>query len=129
MTKEIDRRVRILRTTALMGHWPTLRALAAAAAIVTSGAAHAAQSPDRYPSRPVRVITGSTGSTSDQIARFTAQKLTERLGQQFIVDNRAGAGGTIGTDIVAKSVPDGYTLIIAHAGTHVSAPSLFKNLP
>src|SRR3954468_19306026 len=84
---------------------------------------------DAYPSRPVRVITGSVGSTSDQIARFTAQKLTERLGQQFIVDNRAGAGGTIGTDIVAKSVPDGYTLTIAHAGTHVSAPSLFKNLP
>jgi tripartite-type tricarboxylate transporter receptor subunit TctC len=79
--------------------------------------------------RPVRVITGSTGSTSDQIARFTAQKLSERLGQQFIVDNRAGAGGTIGTDIVAKSVPDGYTLIIAHAGTHVSAVSLFPKLP
>jgi tripartite-type tricarboxylate transporter receptor subunit TctC len=77
----------------------------------------------------VRVITGSTGSTSDQIARFTAQKLTERLGQQFIVDNRAGAGGTIGTDIVAKSAPDGYTLVIAHAGTHVSAVSLFPKLP
>ena len=84
---------------------------------------------DKYPSRPVRVITGSVGSTSDQIARFTAQKLTERLGQQFIVDNRAGAGGTIGTDIAAKSIPDGYTLTIAHAGTHVSAVSLFKNLP
>ena len=94
-----------------------------------ASAAYAAESVDKYPSRPVRVITGSTGSTSDQIARFTAQKLTERLGQQFIVDNRAGAGGTIGTDIVAKSVPDGYTLIIAHAGTHVSAVSLFKNLP
>jgi tripartite-type tricarboxylate transporter receptor subunit TctC len=90
--------------------------------------AHAAQT-DKYPTRPVRVITGSVGSTSDQIARFTAQKLTERLGQQFIVDNRAGAGGTIGTEIVAKSVPDGYTLTIAHAGTHVSAVSLFKNLP
>ncbi|HZN26735.1 MAG TPA: tripartite tricarboxylate transporter substrate binding protein [Burkholderiales bacterium] len=94
-----------------------------------TSAAQAAESGDKYPTRPVRVITGSTGSTSDQIARFTAQKLTENLGQQFIVDNRAGAGGTIGTDIVAKSVPDGYTLIIAHAGTHVSAVSLFKNLP
>jgi tripartite-type tricarboxylate transporter receptor subunit TctC len=77
----------------------------------------------------VRIITGSTGSTSDQIARFTAQKLTERLGQQFIVDNRAGAGGTIGTDTAAKAPPDGYTLTIAHAGTHVSAVSLFRNLP
>src|SRR5688500_13941774 len=95
---------------------------------VFMGPAIAAEA-DKYPVRPVRVITGSTGSTSDQIVRFTAQKLSERLGQQFIVDNRAGAGGTIGTDTVAKSVPDGYTLTIAHAGTHVSAPSLFKNLP
>lgn len=100
----------------------------ACAALAASAGVHAAES-DKYPTRPVRVVTGSTGSTSDQIARFTAQKLTERLGQQFIVDNRAGAGGTIGTDTVAKAVPDGYTLIIAHAGTHVSAVSLFKNLP
>jgi tripartite-type tricarboxylate transporter receptor subunit TctC len=98
------------------------------AAVLLAATAHAAE-PDKYPTRPVRVITGSAGSTSDQIARFTAHKLTERLGQQFIVDNRAGAGGTIGTDIVAKSAPDGYTLVIAHAGTHVSAVSLFKKLP
>lgn len=89
---------------------------------------HAAEA-DRYPVRPVRIITGSVGSTSDQVARFTAQKLFERWGQQFVVDNRAGAGGTIGTDIAAKAVPDGYTLTIGHAGTHVSAVSLFKNLP
>lgn len=98
------------------------------AALLASTASYAAVA-EQYPARPVRVITGSAGSTSDQIARFTAQKLTERLGQQFIVDNRAGAGGTIGTDTAAKSVPDGYTLTIAHAGTHVSAASLFKNLP
>jgi tripartite-type tricarboxylate transporter receptor subunit TctC len=96
---------------------------------IAATVAQAAETADKYPSRPVRVITGSTGSTSDQIARFTAQKLTERLGQQFIVDNRAGAGGTIGTDIVAKAPPDGYTLVIAHAGTHVSAVSLFPKLP
>lgn len=104
----------------------TLVAMSAVAAL--AGTAHAADA-DKYPTRPVRVISGSPGSTSDQIARFTAQKLTERFGQQFIIDNRAGAGGTIGTDIVAKSVPDGQTLTIAHAGTHVSAVSLFKNLP
>ena len=98
-------------------------------ATLATALAHGAESADKYPSRPVRVITGSIGSTSDQIARFAAQTLTERLGQQFIVDNRAGAGGTIGTDIVAKSPPDGYTLIVAQAGTHVSAVSLFKNLP
>src|SRR5918911_436044 len=98
-------------------------------ALTFAAAGASAADRDVYPSRPVRVITGSVGSTSDQIARFTAQKLSERFGQQFIVDNRAGAGGTIGTDIAAKSMPDGYTLTIAHAGTHVSAVSLFKNLP
>ena len=102
--------------------------LLAAAVLLAAGAVHAAESADKYPSRPIRLITGSVGSTSDQIARFTAQKLTERMGQQVIVDNRAGAGGTIGADIVAKSVPDGYTLNIAHAGTHVSAVSLFPKL-
>jgi tripartite-type tricarboxylate transporter receptor subunit TctC len=115
----LPRRVRGARTAS---------AVCVAVATLAS-AAHAAESADKYPSRPVRVITGSSGSTSDQIARFTAQKLSERLGQQFIVDNRPGAGGTIGTDIVAKSAPDGYTLIVAQAGTHVSAVSLFKNLP
>ena len=104
------------------------RVYLSAAAILVAGYAEAAEA-DRYPVRPVRVITGSVGSTSDQIARYTAQKLSERLGQQFIVDNRAGAGGTIGTDIAAKSIPDGYTLTVAHAGTHVSAISLFRNLP
>jgi tripartite-type tricarboxylate transporter receptor subunit TctC len=119
---------RVRKARSALGQGRTLRFLACATLLAAAGA-QAAESADKYPSRPVRVITGSTGSTSDQIARFTAQKLTERLGQQFIVDNRAGAGGTIGTEIVAKSVPDGHTLIIAHAGTHVSAVSLFKNLP
>lgn len=102
--------------------------LALVAVPMATAVANAAEA-DKYPTRPVRVITGSVGSTTDQIARFTGQKLTERFGQQFIVDNRAGAGGTIGTDIAAKSAPDGYTLTIAHAGTHVSAVSLFKSLP
>src|SRR5688572_20870287 len=104
------------------------RIAAVLGAMLGAASAQAADA-DKYPTRPVRVITGSAGSTSDQIARFTAQKLTERLGQQFIIDNRAGAGGTIGTDIVAKSAADGYTLTIAHAGTHVSAVTLFPKLP
>jgi tripartite-type tricarboxylate transporter receptor subunit TctC len=106
----------------------TIAATVACGAVLGVTSAQAADA-DRYPVRPVRIITGSVGSTSDQIARFTAQKLTDRLGQQFIVDNRAGAGGTIGTDMAAKAAPDGYTLTVAHAGTHVSAVSLFKNLP
>lgn len=106
----------------------TLVATLACGTLLAAAQAQAADA-DRYPLRPVRIITGSVGSTSDQIARFTAHKLSERLGQQFIVDNRAGAGGTIGTDMAARAAPDGHTLTVAHAGTHVSAVSLFKHLP
>jgi len=82
-----------------------------------------------YPIRPVRIVTGSPGSTSDFAARFIAQKLSERWGRQVVVDNRPGAGGIIGTDIVAKSAPDGYNLIIGQIGTHASPQFLFKKLP
>jgi tripartite-type tricarboxylate transporter receptor subunit TctC len=82
-----------------------------------------------YPNRPVRVITGSPGSTSDVSARFGAQKLSERWRQQVVVDNRPGAGGIIGAEIGAKAAPDGYTLTIGHIGTHASAQFLFKNDP
>ncbi len=94
--------------------------------LASSAAAWAAE--PGYPSRPIRIITGSPGSTSDLAARFIAQKFTERWGQQAVVDNRPGAGGIIGVEIAAKSTPDGQTLVIGHVGTHASAPSLFKNL-
>ena len=94
--------------------------------LVLSAAASAAD--PGYPSRPIRIITGSPGSTSDLSARFIAQKFTERWGQQAVVDNRPGAGGIIGVEIAAKSAPDGQTIVIGHVGTHASAPSLFKNL-
>ncbi len=81
-----------------------------------------------YPSRPVRLITGSPGSTSDFSARFVAQKLSERWGQQVVVDNRPGAGGIIGAEISAASAPDGYTLFVGHIGTHAAAQFLFKKL-
>lgn len=98
---------------------------------VSSTPASAAQGGDPasgYPARPIRIITGSPGSTSDLAARFIAQKFTERWGQQAVVDNRPGAGGIIGVEIAAKSAPDGQTLVIGHVGTHASAPALFKNL-
>jgi tripartite-type tricarboxylate transporter receptor subunit TctC len=91
--------------------------------------AHAADPAASYPARPVRIVTGSPGSTSDFAARFIAQKLSERWGRQVVVDNRPGAGGIIGTDIVAKSAPDGYNLIIGQIGTHASPQFLYKNLP
>lgn len=93
-----------------------------------SAAAWAADPAPGYPSRPIRIITGSPGSTSDLSARFIAQKFTERWGQQAVVDNRPGAGGIIGVEIASKSAPDGQTIVIGHVGTHASAPSLFKNL-
>ena len=66
-----------------------------------------------YPAKPIRfVITYPTGGGSDFTIRPIAQKLSEKLGQQFFVENRAGAGGTIGSDFVAKSKPDGYTLLL-----------------
>src|SRR3954467_14275066 len=82
-----------------------------------------------YPSKPVRVVVPfSPGGTTDFIARFLGKKLSEELGQTFVVDNRGGAGGTLGTDIVAKAPGDGYTLLIYHIGI-ATAPSLFRQLP
>src|SRR5215813_13733454 len=98
---------------------------APAVAAATGAGANAVQD---YPNHPVRLITGSPGSTSDISARFVGQKLSERWGQQVIVDNRPGAGGIIGAEIGAKAAPDGYTLTVGHIGTHASAQFLFKNL-
>jgi tripartite-type tricarboxylate transporter receptor subunit TctC len=97
-----------------------------AACIALSCASATAQ---EYPTHPVRLITGSPGSTSDFSARFVAQKLAERWGQQVVVDNRPGAGGIIGAEIGAMAAPDGYTLTVGHIGTHAAAQFLFKKLP
>jgi tripartite-type tricarboxylate transporter receptor subunit TctC len=101
--------------------------VAAVTAVLAWGSASAADA-DRYPTRPIRIITGSPGSTSDLAARFMAQKFSERWGQPGVVDNRPGAGGVIGVEIASKSAPDGYTLVIGHVGTHASAQALYKNL-
>ena len=82
-----------------------------------------------YPAKPVRVvIPWPPGGSNDVVGRVVMQKVAESLGQQFIVDNRGGAGGTIGADVVAKSPPDGYTLMV-HSTTHVGNPHLYKTLP
>lgn len=106
-----------------------LQAAVAVGTLCMTAMTLAAESPSAYPSRPVRIVTGSPGSTSDFAARFIAQKLGEKWHKQVVVDNRPGAGGIIGTDIVAKSNPDGYNLIISQIGTHASPQFLYKKLP
>ena len=82
-----------------------------------------------YPTKPVRLIVAfPPGGSTDIIARLVGQKLSERVGQQVVVDNRGGAGGTIGTDIAAKSTADGYTLTMGTTSTHVIAPAIFPNV-
>jgi tripartite-type tricarboxylate transporter receptor subunit TctC len=83
-----------------------------------------------YPSKPVRMIVPfPAGGATDIVGRLIAQKLSETWGQQVIVDNRGGAGGTIGSDVAAKSPPDGYTMLLGTSSTHAVAPSLYSKLP
>src|SRR5213594_1971157 len=92
--------------------------------------AHAQDPAAGYPSRAIRIFGQGTGSTADFLSRYVAKTLTGRWGQPVIVDSRAGAGGTIPTDVVAKSPPDGYNLVMGHIGPMVSAVTLYaKNLP
>ena len=89
-----------------------------------------AASAQNYPVRPVRLIVPfPPGGNIDITARAIAPGLTELLGQTIVVDNRGGAGGIIGTDLVAKSTPDGYTLVLASSGTVTVAPSLYTKMP
>src|SRR5204862_1837769 len=112
--KEVTRRCAALSLTATL-------------AILAPNAAAAA---DAYPAKPVRfVVAFPPGGGTDIIARSIAQKLAERIAQQVVVDNRPGAGGNIGTDIVAKSAPDGYTLLMGSAGPLAINASLFAKMP
>jgi tripartite-type tricarboxylate transporter receptor subunit TctC len=91
---------------------------------------HAAQPPaSDYPSRPIRIIVPlAPGGGSDYTARYIGTRLSERVGQPVIVDNRPGASGIQGTDLVAKANPDGYTLLLAYS-THAQSAQLFSKLP
>ena len=105
------------------------RCVAAVTAAIVLGAAAPALAQGNYPTKPVRLIVAfpPAGST-DIIARLVGQRLGERLGQQVIIDNRGGAGGTIGTEIAARSSPDGYTLTMGTTSTHVIAPAAYTKL-
>ncbi len=98
--------------------------LAACAAL--SGAVTAQ---DKYPTKPIRLIVAfPAGGSTDIVARLVGQRLGEKLGQQVVVDNRGGAGGTIGTEIAARANPDGYTLTMGTTSTHVIAVGAYKSL-
>jgi tripartite-type tricarboxylate transporter receptor subunit TctC len=90
-------------------------------------AAHAAA--QSYPTRPVTIIVPfAAGGPTDIIARIVGEYFSKALGQQFVVENVAGAGGTTGTTRAAQSAPDGYTIMMGHMGTHGAAPALYPNL-
>src|SRR3954462_8345129 len=89
-----------------------------------------AKADETYPNRPVRVVVSfAAGGPTDIVGRVFAQKLSELLGQQFFVENKVGAGGNIGADMVAKSPPDGYTLLVATVSTHAINPGLYTKMP
>jgi tripartite-type tricarboxylate transporter receptor subunit TctC len=86
--------------------------------------------PQSYPAKPVRLVSPfPAGGGTDIIARLIGRRLGESLGQSFVVDNRTGAAGIIGCENVARSAPDGYTLLMGTTGTHTTNPAVFKKLP
>ena len=105
-----------------------IRIACVAAALMLAGSA--AQAQDRYPSKPVRmVVSFAAGGPTDIVARVMSAKMAELLGQQIVVENRTGAGGNTGAADVARSSPDGYTLLMATVSTHAINPGLYKKIP
>ena len=91
---------------------------------------HGAGAQESYPSKPIRLMVSfAAGGPTDTVARIMAAKMTELLGQTIVVENRTGAGGNIGADVVAKSAADGYTLLMATVSTHAINPGLYKKMP
>ena len=111
-----------IQTRRTMMHWAAL-AWASVASIAS------AQAQDAYPSKPIRIVVPyPAGGTTDQLARAIQQPLQELLGQPVLIDNKAGASGTMGTDLVAKAAPDGYTLVFGNSGPSATS-SLLRKLP
>ena len=108
-----------------MRRWKFITLLAGAAMMLPA----AAQAAETFPTRPIRLIVPySPGGGTDIVGRILGQKLHESLGQPVVIDNRSGAGGTLGTALAAKSAPDGYTLLLVPT-SHVINPSIYVKLP
>ena len=111
-----------LKLTALPAFGGMIAAFAFASATV--------KAEGRYPSKPIRIVVPfAAGGPTDIVARLIGAKMGELLGQQFVVENRTGAGGNIGADVAAKALADGYTLLMATVSTHAINPGLYKNMP
>jgi tripartite-type tricarboxylate transporter receptor subunit TctC len=109
---------------------PSRRRLLAAAALLALPFATGSALAQSWPDKPIRMVVGfAPGGFTDVLARLLGQKLSERLGQPVVVENKPGAAGTLGADLVAKSKPDGYTLLLAHSNSNSVAPSLYPKLP
>jgi tripartite-type tricarboxylate transporter receptor subunit TctC len=106
-------------------------ALARTAGLVaTLALTGAAANAEDYPSKPVRMIVSfAAGGPTDIVARIMGAKMGDLLGEQFVIENRVGAGGNLGADAVAKSAPDGYTLLMATVSTHAINPGLYSKIP
>jgi tripartite-type tricarboxylate transporter receptor subunit TctC len=116
----------------MMKKYNTFRrlALVGCAAVAINSVATAVLAQAAWPSKPVKIVVPfAPGGTTDLLARAVAPELSRAFGQPFIVDNRAGAGGNLGADIVAKSPADGYTLLMGTVGTHGINKSLYSRLP
>ncbi len=99
-------------------------------ALALLGLAPAATAQDAYPTKPIRlVVPFAAAGPTDIIARLVAQKMTESLGHQIVIDNRGGAGGNLGSDIVAKAPGDGYTLLMGTVATHAINAALYPKMP
>ncbi len=125
----IDRMKTARMNTARITRRFALRQVAAVTAALLLGAAASPAVAQAWPAKPVRIVVPfAPGGSTDVIARMVAQKLTTLWGQTVVVENRAGAGGNVGADVVAKSPADGYTLLMA-SGSITINPHLYKNMP
>ena len=116
----------MLQETNVMNHPSRRRALQSLSALAVGATLPIASQAQAFPTKPIRlIIPHAAGGNSDAFGRIVAQKLSERIGQQVVVENRVGAGGTIACALTTKSPPDGYTLVVADNGTHAIAPALY----